>query len=380
MAMIVRGARPDLKAPLFLLLLSALMSPAAPARAQLVLTPLGTAPPDSLVASLLGPGVSINNVQYTGSPNSAGIFSGGTGIIGFEDGIVLGTGAITLAAGPNVNSGVGLDNALPGDVDLDAIASGTTFDATVLQFDFVPSSNTVVFDYVFASDEYNEYVQLNVNDIFAFFLDGGNVALIPGTSTYVSIDTVNNCVNAPYYRNNSTSSNSSCALVVPSLGLNTEMDGLTVVLQVVANVVPGVSHHLKLAIADVGDSIFDSNVFLRAASFTSISPTPTPTATATPPPPTPTPTPELHLWPNPYSPITAMRGTLKCAVMPPGARLSVYTVSGEKVFQRAETNGWVEWDGTTPQGMPVSPGIYYYVVNLGKDVLLKGVVLFTWDP
>ncbi len=123
--------------------------------------------------------------------------------------------------------------------------------------------------------------------------------------------------------------------------------------------------------------------FIRAGSFVSVPDTPTPTPTDTPtltPTPTATPTPGLHLWPNPYNPISAVRGTLKCAVMPAGARLSIFTVSGEKVFRRAEAGGWVEWDGYTPQGKPVSPGIYYYVVDLGKEILKKGTVLFTGDP
>ncbi|MDP0953449.1 choice-of-anchor L domain-containing protein, partial [Klebsiella pneumoniae] len=78
----------------------------------------------------------------------------------------------------------------------------TTNDAAVLQFDFIPLGDTLKFDYVFASEEYNVYVGGGVNDVFAFLLSGpnpaggnyvdANLALLPGTTTPVSINTVNN--------------------------------------------------------------------------------------------------------------------------------------------------------------------------------------------
>jgi uncharacterized repeat protein (TIGR01451 family) len=132
----------------------------------------------------------------------------------------------------------------------------------VLQFDFVPSSNTVTFRYVFASDEYNEFVG-QFNDVFAFFIDGQNVALIPGTSTPVAINTVNLDTNSSFYRNNDPSD-----LGIPT-PFGTQFDGFTTVLTATATLTPNVSHHIKLAIADTDDSVLDSAVFLQAASFVS---------------------------------------------------------------------------------------------------------------
>jgi sugar lactone lactonase YvrE len=110
--------------------------------------------------------------------------------------------------------------------------------------------------------------------------------------------------------------------------------------------------------------------------------TSTPTITFTPTIPntfTPTATPlgPLRLWPNPFDPSTAVRGTVKCADMPEGASLTIYTISGEKVFTAQEKGFRVEWDGKNEKGSPVVSGIYYYVVHRNQETLLSGVLILT---
>lgn len=221
---------------------------------------------NSLVSGL---GVTISNVTYTGDPLSAGTFSGGSSIIGIDTGVILGSGRVRDAIGPNTSDSRGAATAGGADADLTALVPGsTTNDASVLEFDFVPQGNTLSFQYVFSSDEYNEFVGTGFNDVFGFFVNGANVALIPGTNTPVAINNVNQGnpangtppTNAQFYRNNDRASGAP---------INTEMDGLTIVLSVQAPVNPGVTNHIKLAIADVGDSSYDSNVFIKAGSFTS---------------------------------------------------------------------------------------------------------------
>jgi hypothetical protein len=229
--------------------------------------------PENVVAVLVGSGVTYSNVSYTGATIAIGTFTGGTGIIGFEDGIILSTGDIGKVVGPNTDSGTSTDLGLPGDDDLSTIVAAETFDATVLTFDFVPSGNQIVFSYVFSSEEYNEYVNSGVNDVFAFFVNGENCATIG--NAFVSIDTINNDVNSGSFIDNEDGH------------LNTEMDGLTVVLTCQATVTPGVTNTMKLAIADTGDYILDSNVFIQAKSF--VVPTPTPTETPVTPSPSPSP-------------------------------------------------------------------------------------------
>ncbi len=229
--------------------------------------------PASIVQALVGPGVTITNIQFSGDPVAAGTFTGGTGVIGFAQGVVLGSGNVASVAGPqNLSASTSTDNLLPGDADLDALVSGATQDASVLEFDFeCPNTAVFSFQYVFASEEYDEWVNTPYNDVFAFFLNGQNIALIPGTNTPVAINNVN-CGN-PY--NPATGQN--CALYTtndcdsqgvgyPCSAIATEMDGLTTVFSATGTLHAG-PNHIKLAIADRGDGVYDSNVFIRGESF-----------------------------------------------------------------------------------------------------------------
>jgi len=243
----------------------------------LMVRDLTTQTPTDLVQRIIGNNVPFSNVSYTGAQVASGSFSGGTGIIGFEDGILLTSGSVQNVIGPNVSDGMSTNNGTPGDADLDAITPGT-LDAAVLEFDFVPTTNSVSFQYVFASEEYNEYANGQFNDVFAFFLNGTNVALVPSTTIPVSINTVNggnpfgtNSQNPQFFRNNDLGDGGGA--------INTELDGLTVVFSVQAKVTPNQSNHIKLAIADVSDPNLDSVVFIRSNSFVGATPTPTPTPT-----------------------------------------------------------------------------------------------------
>jgi hypothetical protein len=214
----------------------------------------------------------VTNITSVSVNHSAGTFAGGTGIIDIASGVILSSGNIASVPGPNTSPGITTINSLSGDPDLDGLIPGyTTFDATKLEFDFECSGATdVEFRYVFSSDEYNEYVCSSYNDVFGWFLNGSNIALLPGGTTPVAINTVNGgnplvpgCTasNPTYYRNND--------IFYPPLTtspINTEMDGLTTVLTASGPLVPGVNH-IKLAVADAGDQILDSNVFLEGSSF-----------------------------------------------------------------------------------------------------------------
>lgn len=235
---------------------------------QLATEDLDTHTPEALVYKLLGSGITVSNITYSGAVQSAGTFNGGTGIIGFNEGIVLSSGDIANVIGPNKSDFITTDNLLPGDSDLDTLIQGyKTYDATILEFDFVAQSSDVIsFQYVFSSDEYNEYTNTAFNDVFGFFLNGVNVALLPGSEAAVSINNVNGgnpygtaASNSKYFINNDLSDGGG--------SIDTEMDGLTVVFSVDAHVTPGETNHIKLAIADAGDRILDSNVFLKADSF-----------------------------------------------------------------------------------------------------------------
>lgn len=224
---------------------------------------------EELVAKLLGDGVTVSNVSVNGGAGAMGTFSNAESVIGFDSGVIISTGHIGLVEGANVSEYSGWMHFLPGDEDLNALVPGyQTFDSTVIEFDFVADADTVSFQYVFASEEYNEWVNSQYNDVFGFYMDGKNIALIPGSDVPVTINNVNggnpygtNASNPQYYINNSVWDGGG--------QLYTGMDGLTVVLSAEADVVPGQVHHMKLVIADAGDFYYDSNVFLKAASFVS---------------------------------------------------------------------------------------------------------------
>lgn len=240
----------------------------------------GTLTPTDLAELIAGPGVTVSNVVYTGADSAAGTFSGGGLIVGFASGVILSSGALSNVPGPNTSDSITTAQATAGDADLDTLAAGATEDAAVLEFDFVPSQSTLFVRYVFASDEYNEFVNSAFNDVFGFFVNGTNCALIG--SDPVSINTVNNgnpfgnagsATNPAQYRNNDLQDGGG--------SIDTEMDGLTVVLECQATVNANVTNHLKLAIADVSDDILDSVVFLAEGGVTTETATPTPTPTAT---------------------------------------------------------------------------------------------------
>ncbi len=205
------------------------------------------------------------HIKYTGDSNAIGYFSGGDENLLFESGIVLSSGDVKNAKGPNISESTATGFNTKGDSDLEKLVSGyKTKDAAVLEFDFIPFSDTIVFQYIFASEEYPEFVASSYNDVFAFFLsgknpDGGkyknvNIAVLPNTTIPVSINNVNSLKNSNYYKNNTG-------------GLNIEYDGLTIPLTAKAKVVSGEKYHIKIAISDVSDTNLDSGVFLKATSF-----------------------------------------------------------------------------------------------------------------
>ncbi len=238
--------------------------------------------PADLVTALLGPGVVVSNVTFTGSNSAAGTFAGGTGIIGFEGGIMLSSGDIASAPGPNTQDDVSGVNAGFGDPDLDGLIPGfTTFDACLLEFDFQCEGTQVIqFQYVFTSEEYNEWVNSPFNDVFGFFLNGENIALVPGSQgTPVSINNVNcdNPYNPPAGSFCNLFINNDCNDIPPGTfpcngAVDIQMDGMIVILTATGTLSPGMNH-IKLALADAGDQVLDSNVFIRAQSFTCGEPT-----------------------------------------------------------------------------------------------------------
>ncbi len=239
---------------------------------------------------LLGNGVLVGDVKYTGEKHAISIYEDSTSQVGISKGILLTSGNAFYAIGPNKTPRSGWASFAKGDEELEAIARGKTWDAAVLEFDFVTISENLSFRYVFASEEYLEYVGSKFNDVFAFFVSGpdkskANIARLADGKTPITVNTVNSELNNEYYIDNTYYNTTDPYIwdvrnrkvilnkkylqeeIIPKY--DTQFDGFTTVLTAQYKVIPNQVYHIKLAIADVGDDILDSGVFLEAGSFQS---------------------------------------------------------------------------------------------------------------
>lgn len=230
----------------------------------------------------------VSGINLSGNSNGIGSFSSGLSSIGLDQGVIISTGNINNAPGPNNQTNASTN--FPGistDPDLQQLAGGTNVrERVMIEFDFQPTSDTVTFRYVFASEEYCDYVNAGFNDVFGFFMSGPglsgpfsgggvNLAVLPSGGGEVSIDNVNWSTNAAFYvdnvpigQNQNANGCTNAELNNPAFAPNDiEFDGFTVVLTSTAVVVPCGLYHIKLAVGDVGDGIYDSAVFLEANSF-----------------------------------------------------------------------------------------------------------------
>jgi gliding motility-associated-like protein len=220
----------------------------------------------------------VSNISVSGgnlgSSQSYGYFTQGTSSFPFLNGIVLSTGAATSAVGPNTGNSSEGNTSWPGDADLQqALGLGNTINATVLEFDFIPFTNKISFDYIFSSEQYlsnPSSSQCGFTDGFAFLLKpaGGtsyeNLALVPGTTTPVTVNTV---------RGTGTicpSSNEAYFDTFNGVNHPTTFNGQTKILKAQADVTVGAAYHIKLVIADQGNHLYDSAIFLGGGSFESI--------------------------------------------------------------------------------------------------------------
>lgn len=239
---------------------------------------------EAMAQLLLGNGVNgvhlvSGSATYIGSANASGFFYGDKTIFGDPlgvDGVLLTSGSVTNALPPNNLPAASTSNGLAGSAFLDAQIPGySTYDASILSFKVTvdPGISALEWTYVLGSEEYNEYVNSSFNDVFALSFDGVDLALIPGTSTPVSIDNVNNgnpvgfgtISNPEFYRNNSGPNQGGGG---PPSPYDTQYDGLTTVLKsTTPTITSGVEYTLSFEIADAGDYILDSGVFLKAASI-----------------------------------------------------------------------------------------------------------------
>jgi len=252
---------------------------------------------EQLLNQLTGPGVLLSNASLQAGERTGqlGLFS--NGVVGanlaIEQGIVLSTGSVTdaLSTNDNIHVSETFGNSSYTDVDIYAIDKSAIYDVVVFSFDVVLSVGVdkLTIDYQFASDEYPDYVGSRFNDIFGFFVSGGdligttNIALVPNSTNAVAVNSVNagflgnaadgapvDLTKADFYINNGHDLNGALSNTnsgIPSVV--TEYNGITKkFIGVITGLTPGVSYTFKMAIADTGDTGYDSAVFINQISAT----------------------------------------------------------------------------------------------------------------
>lgn len=243
---------------------------------------------------LLGGGIIASNHAYQGDSMQIGFFGAINTSLGLNKGIVMSTGDID-ELDPNYTGFGGAPANTVTDPDLLTVANSvppllpapytnsftvtSVNDIAILEFDFITTSDSLSFDYVFGSSEYFSFENSIWNDVFGFFLSGPgisgpysspanhpngsvNLAIVPGSNPPlpITISSVNSVtpINAQYFVDNSA-------------GLDTiaSADGYTTVLTAEALVQCGQSYHIRIAIADGSDTGLSSFVWLKAGSFAS---------------------------------------------------------------------------------------------------------------
>jgi hypothetical protein len=221
----------------------------------------------------LANGIFVNNISFTGDIAQFGTFTGGDAVnLGISSGIVMSNGHAQYVMIENPSS-LAIVGSPSNNVDLNTLTGFSTYDLAQMDFDFVATGDSMTFQFVFGSQEYPEWVGSSYNDVFGFFVSGPgiagtfsngarNIALVPGTGDFVSINTINSTVNSSLYISNviDTITNQNSGTMRP--------DGYTVpMFAAIGGLVVGESYHITLALADASDGALDSWVFLGGNSF-----------------------------------------------------------------------------------------------------------------
>ena len=239
-----------------------------------------TASAVAMAAEILGSGFTIDSATYTGDDAASAIYTDGDttnpGVLPSDTGVILSTGNVSDFA-----SAAGGNNATNTSTDTND-AGGTTpfgagtFDASYLTITFTPEpgQTSLNLEFRFYSEEYNEYVYSNFNDIALVQLDGVTQPISVGNGE-ISVNGINNAgvvnpangseANDPNPGNGQfDSANPNLYLDNTSGTYDTEMDGFTVTLSLDIPVTPGVQQTLMIGIADTGDALWDSSLVIAS--------------------------------------------------------------------------------------------------------------------
>lgn len=220
---------------------------------------------EMMANEIFGAGVTVVNARYYGDQRSSGIYSNGDatspGVTPGDTGVILSTGRTsnftrssgssnTNTSGSTSSNTSGVNN----DPTFNAAAGARTYDASFLDVNFIPTGDTMTIQFVFSSEEYPEYVNSLYQDFIGVWVNGQQVNLAVGDG---DIDPKN------------INSGNNEALFISNLNdsYNTEMDGFTATMTLKMNVNAGQVNSLRIGIADVTDSRYDSNLLIAGNSL-----------------------------------------------------------------------------------------------------------------
>lgn len=217
-----------------------------------------------MAQEIFGAGVTVTDASYSGDRRSSGTYSNGDTISGDvtpgDTGVILSTGRtsnFTQSSGStNTNTSNSTSTNTRGvnnDSDFNAAAGTSTYDAAFMEVEFIPDGDTLTLQFVFSSEEYPEYVDSLYQDFIGVWVNGSLVDLGIGDG-----DIDPNNINA--------GDNESLFISNLNDEYNTEMDGFTATLTLKMNVNPDEVNTLKIGIADVTDSSYDSNLLIAGGS------------------------------------------------------------------------------------------------------------------
>lgn len=240
---------------------------------------------EEVLTTLLGASLNATRVSYSGENGQAGTFEGYEFLFGdeFGRGIVLSSGSVTSVVATSNNSDKSTTEYSSQSVD-DEHLGDNVYDPAKLEISFYPTFETITLDFIFGSEEYNEYVQTEFNDQIKILVNGENCAKTPDGQSF-SVNAVNNreifpplegdpgaSSNAELFINNDPgldANNKGSEAGTTAATYATQMDGFTKLIQCSAVVNPGELNELVIGVIDVGDAEYDSWVFFRAGSLNS---------------------------------------------------------------------------------------------------------------
>jgi len=241
---------------------------------------------EELMTILLGDteNIVVSNLSIKGSPNAFGEFKCK---LDYHDiipeGVIMSNGYVKNAIGPNTDTQKSTKVNFMSDPDINRISGNKgCYDTALFEFDLISATDKIQFNFFFASEEYPEYIEKNVNDTFIFLVTNTitktseNIAILNGDKNIpITVDFINHKTNSEYYIpnipwNKDTMNRYRNDIAKLELPFTFQYDGFTKLLNATVTVIPDVKYHFKLGISDVGDQLYDSAIFLEANSPKSI--------------------------------------------------------------------------------------------------------------